>query len=221
MKLFQGDKIANIPSCSGLYAWYYKPLVINEREIIRALSSFLDNSPKLSVEIEMRYGLKLVSKSSLNAEIGSQKQSALVSQADSFLIWFFKSDLVQNFSRPIYIGVAKDRYKRIYNQHYSDLLKMYDISESSYRDLSRYLSVYPDSTVQEVMTQLHLSYSFALEARVRNIAPRDLAVSVFTTNSLPNNIDSDDLQADTPDRRQLERLERLLHLIADPVYGRK
>jgi hypothetical protein len=27
---FQGSQIARIPPISGLYAWYYKPLVIDE-----------------------------------------------------------------------------------------------------------------------------------------------------------------------------------------------
>jgi hypothetical protein len=213
---FQGSQISRIPSSSGLYSWYYKPLVIDKAVIVKILSSFIGDSP------EMRYGLKLVSTSFLKAEFGSQKQSALdvvnqvVEKADEFLIDFFRSNAVQSFSRPIYIGIAKNLNTRVYNQHYLTLIDMYDMDSP----VNRYLSINSECTVQDIMNKLDLPHSFALEARVRNIAPRDLAVNIFATNSLPNDIgaDSDDPKLDTPARRALERL---LQLVADPVCGRR
>jgi hypothetical protein len=74
---FQGSQIARIPPSSGLYAWYYKPLVIDENTISKTLSSFLETSTEISAEIQMRYGVRLVAKAPLKAEFGSQKQSAL------------------------------------------------------------------------------------------------------------------------------------------------
>jgi hypothetical protein len=219
---FQGSRISRVPSYSGLYAWYYKPLVVDEEAIVKTLTSFIDISTKVLTEIEMRYGLKLTSKSILRAEFGSQKQSAyevinqVASQSDNFLTDFFKSNFVQSFSRPIYIGIAKNLNTRVYNQHYSNIVEMYDITSP----VNRYLSIHSNATVQEVMDNLELPHSFALEARVRNIAPRDLVVNIFTTDLLPNDIgiDSDDPQFDTPSRRALERL---LQLVADPICGRR
>lgn len=173
-------------------------------------------------EVEMRYGLKLISESQLKAEFGSQKQSAFevinqaTKQSESFFSDFSKSDFIQIFSRPIYIGIAKNLNTRVYGQHYSSLVEMYDITSP----VNRYLSIHPDSSVQEVIDSLGLPHSFAIEARVRNIAPRDLVVNIFATDSLPTDIgdDSDDPQLDTPSRRALERL---LQLVADPICGRR
>lgn len=219
---FQGGQISRVPSCPGLYAWYYKPLVLDEKTIVKVLSSFIENSSEILTEVEMRYGLKLVSKSLMKAEFGVQKQSAkqiihqVVEEADSFFMDFFKSDIFQSFSRPIYIGIAKNLNTRIYKQHYLSLVDMHDMSSP----VTSYLTGFPETTVQDVMNKLSLPHSFALEARVRNIAPRDLTVHVFTTNSLPSNIgiDSEDPQFDAPSRRALERL---LQLIADPICGRR
>lgn len=219
---FQGSQIARIPSSSGLYAWYYKPLVIDENTITKTLSSFLETSTEISTEIQMRYGLRLVAKAPLRSEFGSQRQSAVeildqaVEQADDFFINFFQSNAVQSFSRPIYIGIAKNLNTRVYNQHYLSLSDMYDISSP----VSRYLSIYPDASVQQVMERLSLPHSFALEARARNISPRDLVVHIHTTDALPSDIgpDTDDPQLDTPARRALERL---LQLVADPICGRR
>jgi hypothetical protein len=219
---FQGSQISRIPAISGLYAWYYKPLVIDEITITKILSSFLETSTEISTEIQMRYGLRLVAKSPLKTEFGSQRQSALeildqaIEQADSFFMNFFQSSAVQNFSRPIYIGIAKNLNARVYNQHYLPLSDMYDMSSP----VNRYLSIYPDASVQQVMEGLNLPHSFALEARARNIPPRDLVVHIYTTDALPSDIgpDTDDPQLDTPARRALERL---LQLVADPICGRR
>jgi hypothetical protein len=219
---FQGNQIPRIPCSPGLYAWYYKPLVIDATKISKTLSSFLENTTEISTEIEMRYGLKLVSKSSLKAEFGSQKQSAsdiinqVVNQADNFFENFFKSNAVHSFSRPIYIGIAENLKTRVYKQHYLKLIEMHDDDSP----VNRYLSLYPNANVQEVMDRLNLPHSFALEARVRGIAPRDLAVNIFLSDLLPSDIgiDSDDPQLETPARRALERL---LQLVADPICGRQ
>ncbi len=219
---FQGSQISRIPSSPGLYAWYYKPLVFDENTITKTLSSFLETPTEISTEIQMRYGLRLVARAPLKAEFGSQGQSALeildqaVDQADKFFVDFFRSNAVQNFSRPIYIGIAKNLNIRVYNQHYLSLSDMYDMSSP----VSRFLSIYPDASVQDVMERLSLPHSFALEARSRNISPRDLTAHIYTTDALPSDIgfDTDDPGLDTPARRALERL---LQIVADPICGRR
>lgn len=219
---FQESQIAKITHQSGLYAWYYKPKVIDQQTVSRTLSSFLETPIEISTNIQMRYGVRLVSTSSLNLVCGSQQQAAskvleeAIACADNFLIDFLKSNTVQIFTRPIYIGIAKDLHKRVYCQHYLSLIEMWDLDHP----VSRHLATYPNSTIQSIMDKLNLPHSFALEARARQIAPRDLIVHIFPTNALPKNIgsDSDAPKSDTPSRRALERL---LQLVADPICGRR
>ncbi|NET62549.1 MAG: hypothetical protein F6K47_42570 [Symploca sp. SIO2E6] len=170
----------------------------------------------------MRYGVRLISQSLLETVYGAQRQSAseilseAITRADNFLTDFFKSDAVQFFTRPIYIGIAQDLYTRVYLQHYLSLDEMWDNDSL----VSKYLNVFPLATVQSTIDALNIHHSFALEARVRNIAPRDLMVNIFTTDSLPVDIgsDSDDPQFDTASRRALEKL---LQLVSDPICGRR
>jgi hypothetical protein len=217
-----GREIAKIPSVSGLYAWYYKPVFPDSSILIQTLKSFLDTPGQLSTQIDMRYGVNLVAKSSLKMLYGSQNQSIeeitneALQKSESFILHFFKSEAVQFFTRPIYIGIAKNLYRRVYTQHFSQLVEKWDDNSR----ISKYLTLRPDVTVQTVMDELNLPHSFALEARVRKIPPRDLMVQIFTTDELPNDIGSDDedSQSDTQHRRTLEKL---LQIMADPICGRR
>jgi len=217
-----GSQIARIPQISGLYAWYYKPLLVDTNTLTKNLISFLDNQGEIQTQINMRYGIRLISESSLNIFYGSQKQSLAdifteaIEHGENFVIHFFKSEAVQFFTRPIYIGVAQNLYTRVYQQHYSSLIDMWDDNSR----ISKYLTLHPEITIQTVMNELNLSHSFALEARVRKIAPRDLMVHIFPTDELPSEIGSDDedTQSDTKYRRILEKL---LQIIADPICGRR
>lgn len=220
---FQGGmQIARIPRISGLYAWYYRPLCIDTKAVSQTLSSFLDAPGEISTEIQMRYGVRLVSKSSLDVVYGFQRQLAsevvteAIACADDFLVNFLKSNSVHFFTRPIYIGIAKDLYQRVYLQHYSYLDELWNDDSS----VSKHLKVFSDATVQSTMDKLNLPHSFALEARVRKIAPRDLVVHIHPTDALPADIgpDTDDTELDPAPRRALEKL---LQLVADPICGRR
>ncbi|MBD2255308.1 hypothetical protein H6G14_29265 [Nostoc parmelioides FACHB-3921] len=170
----------------------------------------------------MRYGVRLISTSPLNLVCGVQQQTAskvldeVIANANKFFVDFFKSNAVQIFTRPIYIGIAKNLHKRVYRQHYLSLTEMWDDNHP----VSRHLTAYPQATVDSVMQRLSLSHTFALEARVRQIAARDLVVNIFPTTTLPQNIgpDSDEPNQDTAAR---QALERLLQLVADPICGRR
>lgn len=220
---FRGSQeISDIPDLSGLYAWYYKPGYIDKSLIQGTLSSFFEDPARLSTTIRMRYGISLNSESSLTLNFGSQKQTATdvvsdaIHEAGEFFIEFLQSESLQVFARPVYIGIAKNLNKRIYEQHFTTLIQMWDDDSN----ISRCLDTYPGSTVQFVMDNLNLPHSFPLEARVRQIAPRDLVVNIFPTESFPIDIggDSDEMQNETSARRALERL---LQLLADPVFGRR
>ncbi|MBW4618590.1 MAG: hypothetical protein KME17_04280 [Cyanosarcina radialis HA8281-LM2] len=220
---FQGGmQIARIPQISGLYAWYYKPLLPDTNTLSTTLTSFLDNQGQIQTKINMRYGVRLVAESSMKMFYGSQNQSLAeifseaIEYGENFITHFFKSEAVQLFTRPIYIGIAKNLYTRVYQQHYLSLDQMWNDNSR----ISKYLTLHPDATVQEVMNELNISHSFALEARVRQIVPRDLMVNIFVTEDIPSEIgdDNEDIQADTNYRRVLEKL---LQIMADPICGRR
>ncbi|WP_244084469.1 hypothetical protein [Desulforhabdus sp. TSK] len=166
--------------------------------------------------------MRYISTSQLSLVFGHKQQGVsdvlneVIVTSDEFLASFFKSDAVQTFTRPIYIGIAKDLYTRVYDQHYSSLLSMWEDTSP----VSKYLSVNADATVQTVMDNLSIPHSFALEARVRQIAPIDLIVHIYPTESLPKDIgpDVDDPQCESAARRALETL---LQLVADPICGRR
>jgi hypothetical protein len=217
---FQSSQVHRVPELSGLYAWHYKPLVIESQNLSQTISSFFDSPGAITNEIGLRYGMYMISESKLSIVYGSQQQSIAevvhfaATNADQFLIDFFKSELAQVFTRPVYVGIARNLHKRI-NQHYNLLQDMWDDNSP----VSRYMSAKPDSSVQEIMDKLSLQHSFSLEARVKKIPTRDLAVNIFTTNKLPSDIGSDDGTQDESVARR--SLERLLQLIADPICGRR
>lgn len=220
---FQGGmQIAKIPKVSGLYAWYYQPIIPDSSTLIQTLTSFLGTPGQISTQIDMRYGVRLIAQSSLQMFYGSQNQSIsdiaseAIQCAENFILHFFKSEAVQFFTRPIYIGIAKDLYTRVYLQHYLSLDQMWNDNSR----ISKYLTLHSEAAVQTVMNELDLPHSFALEARVRKIAPRDLMVHIFPTDDLPSEIgsDNDDTQSDTNYRRALEKL---LQIMADPICGRR
>ncbi|XDE61326.1 hypothetical protein AB3M80_22505 [Arthrospira platensis BEA 1257B] len=220
---FQGGiEIARIPETSGLYAWYYKPLVIEPKSVEQIISSFLDPPGEISTEIQMRYGVRLVAKLSLDVVYGFKRQLAsavianAIDSADNLLVNFLKSNSVYFFTRPIYIGIAKNLKQRVYRQHYLCLDELWN--EDS--PVSKYLNLCPDATVQLTMETLNLPHSFALEARIRKIPLRDLVVHIYPTNALPSDIgpDTEDIESDSASRRALEKL---LQLVADPICGRR
>jgi len=164
--------------------------------------------------------VKLVGSSAGEVVFGSDEgsvQSAMTdafTNAEPFLEHFFASHYFAHFCRPIYIGIAKNLYDRVYCQHYVSLTDYWQ-DESG---VSRYLSANGDATVQQVMDTLDLSHSFALEARVRGIAPSELSVSILETDQIPDSIGSDATNNESTTRRALERL---LQLLADPICGRR
>jgi hypothetical protein len=222
-KQFQGGRqIAQIPKTSGLYAWYYKPLITNTDTLTKTLTSFLEYPCQIHSQIDMRYGVRLMAESSLDMYYGSKNQSVsdifaeAIQCGENFIIHFFKSEAVQFFTRPIYIGIAKDLYTRVYTQHYLSLDQMWDDNSR----ISKYLTLHPNATVNTVMETLNLNHSFALEARVRKIASRDLMVSIFPTDNLPVEIGGD-IEDDSSETNYRRILEKLLQIMADPICGRR
>ena len=184
------------------------------------LTRFLSSETRITTHVHQRYGVRVIGQSIGETFLGAEQQavSAAVAeafeQAEPFLDWFFRSEQFVHFCRPVYIGIARNLYERVYNQHYLSLSEYWEDSSS----VSRFLSSNSDTTVQNVMDRLDLPHSFALEARVRGISSKDLMVSVLVTDEMPSAIGSDMAPSDSATRRALERL---LQLLSDPICGRR
>lgn len=220
---YQGAQVSRIPSAPGLYAWYYRPMTADIHAATRVLAQFVDAPANIATTVQQRYGVRWVASSTLSPIFGSEAQTAedvlreAASDASGFISWFLTSPALVAFTRPIYIGIAKNLYERVYNQHFRSLTEYWDVDSR----VSRLLSATPNISVQSVMERLDLPHSFALEARVKGIPPRDLLVSIVVTDHLPAEIGSD-LPADSATEPTARRaLERMLQLVADPICGRR
>lgn len=220
-KEYSSRRLADIPEQPGLYAWYYRPRSVNRENILRTLNRFFAPEHRISTEISHRYGMKLVGTAVGEIVFGSDQETVskameeAYDNAEPFLDSFFKSEHFVHFSRPIYIGIARNLKERVYRQHYVSLTEMWQ----DHSPATRYLQANPDASVQQVMNSLDLAHCFALEARVRGIAPSDLLVAVLTTDQMPESIGSDSVTSSEPASRRA--LERLLQLLADPICGRR
>lgn len=220
-KEIRGTRISGIPETPGLYSWYYRPAGSKIENIVSTLNGILNSPPKIRTEVVQRYGVRYVTSETADLYVGADYQnvssaiSSAVDKAEEFLGWFFKSDEFVHFCRPVYIGIANNLHERVYRQHYSSLIEYWDPDSS----VSKFLGNNAGAVAQDVMNKLDLPHSFALEARVSGIAPQDLMVSILPTDKFPDAIGSDlDNQDDTITRRSLERV---LHLLSDPVFGRR
>lgn len=217
---FQGSRVAHIPEQPGLYAWYYRPTSIQQETTPATLARFLGGQVSISTEIQQRYGVRIAADMVGETLLGADRQpvadaiAEAFREAEPFLNWFFRSAQFAYFCRPMYIGIAKNLYERIYNQHYLSLTEYWEDTSG----VSRFLATNGRASIQEVMDRLDLPHSFALEARVRGVSSKDLMVSVLVTEDMPSAIGPDTGASDTSTRRALERL---LQLLSDPICGRR
>lgn len=224
----QGTSIVDAPRERGIYAWYFRPRVFwgqAESLIAKALSHLLDAPPELHTELRVRYGITWAADTELSILHGQRRVNAAtmlseaLQQSSGFVRAFVQGMMVPAFAKPLYIGIADDLYKRVYGDHYNQLVEYWDEESAP----SRYLSGNPDASVRQVIDELCLPHSFALEARVRGMAPRDLAVFAFPATLL---LDQDEVLGQQHDpnsdaaRIRLRELERVLQLLGDPIFGR-
>ena len=204
---FQGSGIIDTPELPGIYAWYYRPRVLGDREA-KTLGRLITRPSSVKTEIAMRYGLMWEVDSNVNVLYGGQRTrqpaDKVVSDAvvdESTLITSFLQNLmVPYFATPLYIGIDTKNLRVRVKSHYNSLTRFWD----SDAPVSRYLAGHPDADVEEVLDYLSLDHSFAINARVKGIAPRDLLVCVCPV--------------ETP--VELRRLEQILQILADPICGR-
>jgi len=216
---FQGSAIADIEPQPGLYAWYFRPKDPGADSTREVLKRLLAEQVKVKTTLSMRYGRKVSVDSTGSIIFGNNSESIeetiddVYAESHLLLTDFFFVDEFLFFMRPLYIGISSDLYERVYRNHYCSLLDAWDPSES----ISKLLEIKPNLNVQQVMDQLGLAHSFALEARVLGIEPSELVVAIFPTTHY---IESDETYSDVSHAHR-RSLERLLQLMADPVCGRR
>jgi hypothetical protein len=202
---FQGSQVANVPERPGLYAWYYRPASVNPEMTVNTLGRFFAPESSVTTIVSQRYGMRLVSRGMGEVFFGADEEpltqtlSAAFETAEPFMQWFFRSPQFVQFSRPVYIGIARNLYTRIYGQHFLSLTEYWD----DHSRVSRFISANSHASVQDVMDSLDLQHSFALEARVRGISSSDLMVSVLPTDDMPGAIGSDNASSESSTRAHL------------------
>jgi hypothetical protein len=225
VKELQGDDIATAPKATGIYAWYYRPRVFygaGTEGVVAAIGQFMNARTRLESEVKVRYGLRYRGESDLQALYGSDRipasdlVAASVAAAGDFIKAFIQGLMTPCFAKPLYIGIAKVLFNRVYRDHYMDLCGLWESTSA----VSRYLSSHQDASIHGVLSDLGLTHSFAIEARVRNLAPRDLVVYVCPTKDLLK-LDSASDSDDGEDSPLLRSLEQVLQLLADPICGRR
>lgn len=221
----QGEDIATTPHSAGIYAWYYRPLVFygdSNDGVVAVISQFMNTRTRLEAEVKVRYGLRFRGEYDLDTLYGTDRTPAAnvisnaVNEAGEFIKAFIKGMMAPCFAKPLYIGIAKVLHERVYKDHYIDLCNLWDESSS----VSKYLSSHHNPSVHDVLVDLRLNHSFAIEARVRNLAPRDLVVFVCPTDGLLKIDDSSTVNGGE-DSPLLRTLEQVLQLLADPICGRR
>jgi hypothetical protein len=219
IRLLQGSKICEAPDSPGLYAWYFRPVSDDaSSDVAAVLTRLLGQPPVLNTQINMRYRVRWSASHPLSAKYGAsgktpeQVLTDLVSRKGHDLAGFFRNHMVPYFARPIYIGIAsRSLYERVYENHYQKLNEYWSTTSK----VHKYLIGDPVATVQDVIDKLGEKHTFALEARVGGITPNNLAVFTLPMEEiLPATIVGSV-------RTDLEELEDVLQLLADPLCGRE
>ncbi len=208
---FQGSDIVDTPELPGIYAWYYRPRVLGKgtKSVAEILGKLITNPAGVKTEIAMRYGLTWIVNSDVDVLYGGQQKRQLankivsdtVSDGDDLMKFFLQNLMVPYFAKPLYIGIDQKNLRRRIKEHYDSLTQLWDSDEP----VSRYLAGHPNADIQEVLDHVGSDHYFAINARVKGITPRDLVVCVYPVK--------------TPSG--LKDLERILHLLADPICGRR
>jgi len=217
---YRGARIADVPDGPGIYAWYYKPRTRHWPLIAAQLTRLLDSSVQFETTAVLRYGIQLRGSAAAKVFYQADKQElgdaiANLSEAQTeMIISFLTDESFLQFSRPLYIGIARSLNKRVYDQHYISLCNYWDDNS----DVNGFLQSNPNATVEQVAATVQIKRSFALEARTRGLAPTDLVVYAFPTNHFTADLAYDE-DSDEEDMRR--SLEKILHLLADPICGRR
>jgi len=167
---------------------------------------------KVTTEIHNRYNVRYIGESYLEAFHGSKRLTnfelieKVVKTNPVFISNFLRKSMVPAFCSPLYIGITKNLNNRVYKQHYTQLNDYWEDDSS----VSKYLRSNKTYDVKEIQKILGLPHSFALEARIKGLAPRDLMVYMCLMDTVNTSENLNDR----------ESIENLLQIIADPICGR-
>lgn len=201
----QGSEIVDTPRKPGVYAWYFRPQAF-EMSQVRTLAKLIASPSSIKTEISLRYKVMWSASTKAQTLYGKERQPVnkavidLVDEGGDLTKSFIQTLMVPYFAKPLYIGISDNLFTRV-NFHYESLIQLWDSDEP----ISRYLDVNPKADVQEVLDNLGLDHSFAINARVKGISPRDLFVCVCALEN----------------PEQLKDLEDILQILADPICGRE
>ena len=204
----QGSDIVDTPEQQGIYALYYRPRVLGSHEV-ETLGKLITTPSSVKTEIDMRYGLMWHTDSNVNVLHGGKQKRQPVNKVVSEIIVdesdliksFFRSSMIPYFAKPLYIGQTENLYQRVYKEHYTSLMELWEPKNRIYK----YLKEYPNADVKDVLNRFDINHSFAINARVKGIVPRDLLVCICSVDG----------------QGKLRSLEQILQILADPICGKE
>ena len=210
---FQGSSSKTVPECPGIYAWYYRPSVFGN-EVVEILCKLLTDPSRVKTEIVMRYGLTWEADSDVNILYSSERKpvniflSEIISINSDSIQSFLLDFMVPHFAKPLYIGIHRKNLRERIEEHRDSLTQYWKLDSP----VNQFLEAHPDATVEKVIKELNLNrqeqdltHSFALNARVKGLTPRDLVVYVHPIKNT----------------QKLRDLEKVLQLLVDPICGRR
>jgi hypothetical protein len=222
VNIYRGEYISDVPKVSGIYAWYFSPNIFNLNSSSDVFAQIARQSEVgYELSLNLRYGMRAKSKGVTNVSVSGRSVNDVLSEnmpiAGNFLESLVESGDMPMFTRPLYIGIAKNLYERVFKQHYRKVTDYWDPRSN----VSIYLENNSDYSVQDVIDNTLESHSFALESRVRKIPARDLIVVVHKIPDLKAVDIGDDKEVEEDDSEQRRALEKVLHYLTDPICGRK
>lgn len=226
---FYFQNLSNLPNIGGIYAWSLEPANFNNiLTIEKILNCYGNQELFIDLKTSLRYGISfnseiLANSSWGNACVASDLLHNLKQESLPVLKNFLNSHFT-SFSRPIYVGIAKNFYNRIYQGHAKKLENFWDLES----EVSKYLANNQNVKIQEIIDKRIAKHSFSLQARLKEIAPRDLKVTIFpidnnliTQLNLIDNEDEEDEEKNEIHKKTRRDIEKILHVLSDPILGRR
>lgn len=217
VKTKQAEYTFDAPTAPGIYAWYLVPSPHSRENRQRVVNCLCTGPSRVSTTVRMDYGLSLFaettavpqySRANSDTEIISSTFTIFGASLHSALETFFSP----YFARPIYIGMASNLKRRLFDEHVKSMFEYWLPDHPVSKYIMTNSAGDPRSLIDQIARDLALEHSFALEARVRGFAPSELRVWYVETSEFEGTGASDIVA-----RRSLERL---LQMICLPVCGR-
>jgi hypothetical protein len=232
----RADLSYQAPEETGVYAWYYSPFDARNtspEELSERIAQLCFSPAYASMEMKLNYGVSIQGKTSAEWTYSSYKKNAesliqeVMAKHHKELAEAFQNYLVPWFTRPVYIGIAKNLRTRLFKQHYQDLSAYWQPEHPVSKLIdSQDGKVSPLELLELVNDRLSMGHSFALESRVRGFYPSDLFAFYIETKHLSSSVmdmhddDNEEVEPTTDDAKARRAIERLFQIICVPICGR-